>query len=563
VPEGSARRRISEADRVPLTTGIEPGTVIADRYRIEALLGEGGMGKVYRAEHVHMRKLVAVKVLHNDVTTTPEVVARFEREAVAAGNISHPHVASATDFGQLEDGSFFLVLELVPGSDLRTVVKEGPVPAERAVRIVRQIVAAVGAAHAAGIVHRDLKPENIMLVEGKNDDFVKVLDFGIAKLDSVGMVDPDGKTQAPTTGPQPLTRLGAVFGTPDYMSPEQALGQPIDARADLYSIGVILYELLSGERPFRGGAVSLMRKHVLQDAPPLPPSVAEVRDPRLQAIITKLLQKSPNERYADAAELGVALDELSTVAPGGSDASSALSPPPRTRSTVATLPALGAERPRKTRSGLWVLLVMVALGVGAFTWLRYRSVAVPWAVATAPWIGPVFEPSAGTARATTVPTSAPAASSVATAAGGAASDTARSPGSASPSAAAAAAPAPIPSASAAAPGDSATPAPSASASGSASASASGAAPASSAGAEDARSADTDEMADEPEEPSKPSGTAPRAGVAQGPAGARHGAHAPAHSGSQRHKAPPHSNQPPPRHTGPGGIYVPPPSQWFK
>src|SRR3984957_3805739 len=291
VPEGSARRRISEADRVPLTTGIEPGTVIADRYRIEALLGEGGMGKVYRAEHVHMRKPVAVKVLHGDVSTTPEVVARFEREAVAAGKIAHPNVAAATDFGRLENSSFFLVLEYVAGTDLRARINEGALSPERAVHIVRQITSAVGAAHAAGVVHRDLKPENIMLVEREGDpDFVKVLDFGIAKIDSIGILGDPASTASGPSSAQPLTKMGAVFGTPDYMSPEQALGQPIDARSDLYSIGVIFFELVAGQRPFKGGAVTLMRAHVLDAVPTLPPELVDTLGPQFNLVIQKLLQ---------------------------------------------------------------------------------------------------------------------------------------------------------------------------------------------------------------------------------------------------------------------------------
>jgi eukaryotic-like serine/threonine-protein kinase len=297
---------------------LAPGTIIAERYRVDAMLGEGGMGKVYAAEHIHMRKQVAIKVLHAEMSTTPEVVARFEREAVAAGKITHPNVAAATDFGRLEDRSFFLVLEYVAGVDLRAALRDGPLAPERAIKIVRQIAAAVGAAHAAGVVHRDLKPENIMLVDRDGEsDFVKVLDFGIAKIDSIGLAEaPSGG--APAAAP-PLTKMGAVFGTPDYMSPEQALGQPIDARSDLYSIGIMFFELLTGERPFKGGAVTLMRKHVLEEPPSLSPaalkSVGEAVGPRFDAVIQKLLKKSAAERYASASELLQALSELTDEAP--------------------------------------------------------------------------------------------------------------------------------------------------------------------------------------------------------------------------------------------------------
>src|SRR5258706_14913420 len=198
------------------------GKVLSDRYRIESVLGEGGMGAVYLAEHVLMRKRLAVKVLHPEMTRMPEMVARFEREAMAAAHIEHPSVAAATDFGKLEDGSFFLVLEYVEGTSLRDLIAQGPLLSERALHIAYQMASALARAHALGIVHRDLKPENVMLVEREGDpNFVKVLDFGIAKV-PVGDFshEPPGSDGAPV-----LTQLGMVYGTPEYMAPEQALGQ--------------------------------------------------------------------------------------------------------------------------------------------------------------------------------------------------------------------------------------------------------------------------------------------------------------------------------------------------
>src|SRR5690606_8292067 len=192
------------------------------------LLGEGGMGQVYRAQHVHMRKTVAIKVLHRELTMQPEIVARFEREAVAAARIEHPHVAAATDFGQLPDGSFYLVLEFIEGRSLTALWAEhGRLPPARALAIARQVCDALDAAHSAGIVHRDLKPDNVMLLAREGDaDFVKVLDFGIAKLQSDD-----------TSGQPALTKAGTVFGTPEYMAPEQAQGAGVDARSDLYTLG--------------------------------------------------------------------------------------------------------------------------------------------------------------------------------------------------------------------------------------------------------------------------------------------------------------------------------------
>jgi serine/threonine-protein kinase len=295
---------------------LQAGTVVADRYRVVELLGEGGMGAVYRVEHVHMRKQMALKVLHASMCGTQEVVARFEREAIAAGHIQHPNVVSASDFGKLPDGSFFLVLELVEGQSLRKLLTEGRVAPMRAVRIVQQIGAALGAAHAKGVVHRDLKPENVMVVERPADngvgteECVKVLDFGIAKVDveivSAGNVGASGSG----AGGQPLTRIGAVFGTPDYMSPEQAMGQGVDARSDLYSIGIIFYELLTGERPFRGGVVTVLRQHVLEDVPPLPLDVVAQLDPRVVDVLARLLAKTPEARLATADELCSTLGEV-------------------------------------------------------------------------------------------------------------------------------------------------------------------------------------------------------------------------------------------------------------
>src|SRR3954447_7275127 len=188
------------------------GSMISDRYRIEKLLGEGGMGAVYQAEHTHMRKRLAIKVLHPEMTRLPEVVARFEREAMAAAHIDHPHVVTATDFGKLEDGSFFLALEFVEGKSLREVIALGRLELGRALHIARQIAAALSRAHALKIVHRDLKPENVMLVEREGDpDFVKVLDFGIAKVQIGELTTGDVNQSGP--GQPVLTQAGMVYGT--------------------------------------------------------------------------------------------------------------------------------------------------------------------------------------------------------------------------------------------------------------------------------------------------------------------------------------------------------------
>ncbi|HMJ11959.1 MAG TPA: protein kinase [Polyangiaceae bacterium] len=274
------------------------GSVLAGRYRIEKLLGSGGMGSVYRAEHVHMRKAVAIKVLHREMTYLPEVVARFEREAVAAARIEHANVAAATDFGRLDDGAFYLVLEYVEGQSLRALMKEMKrLPSVRALHIAHQIADALNTAHSAGIVHRDLKPDNVMLIDREGEpDFVKVLDFGIAKLS----VEGQGQQQ-------PLTQLGSIFGTPDYMAPEQAQGLPVDARADLYTVGVLLYEMVAGTTPFSDDdMVVVLTRQLTADPPPLPADV----EPAFELLIRTLLAKAPEQRLPNAAELVRRIDEL-------------------------------------------------------------------------------------------------------------------------------------------------------------------------------------------------------------------------------------------------------------
>src|SRR6185295_2712151 len=246
------------------------GVTISDRYRIERLLGEGGMGAVYQAEHVLMRKRMAIKVLHPEMTRVDEVVKRFEREAMAAAHIDHPHVVTATDFGKLDDGSFFLALEYVEGKSLREVIAQGPLELGRALHIARQIASGLGRAHSIKIVHRDLKPENVMLVERDGDpDFVKVLDFGIAKV-QIGELTAGDVDAAASPGQPVLTQAGMVYGTPEYMAPEQALGQNVDARADLYALGIITYEMITGTRPFNAESkVALLGMQVTAPVPPM------------------------------------------------------------------------------------------------------------------------------------------------------------------------------------------------------------------------------------------------------------------------------------------------------
>jgi serine/threonine protein kinase len=301
----------SDSARVlPRVEDARVGTVLADRYRLNELVGEGGMGKVYGAEHIHMRKRVAVKVLHRELTTVPEVVARFEREAMAAANIDHPNVAIATDFGKLSDGAVFLVLEFVQGKNLRDEVAGGPFDIPRALHISRQIAGALGAAHTQSIVHRDLKPENVMLIEkGGDPDFVKVLDFGIAKV-PIDQIAKEAPADAPKSG-HVITRAGMVFGTPEYMAPEQALGQNVDGRADLYALGVILFEMITGGRPFSGDdKASILGQQLSKSPPRLAERLGAEVPESVEQIVVRLLAKEVALRFQKADEVASAIEAV-------------------------------------------------------------------------------------------------------------------------------------------------------------------------------------------------------------------------------------------------------------
>jgi eukaryotic-like serine/threonine-protein kinase len=279
------------------------GEVISGRYRITKLLATGGVSAVYLGQHVHMLKNVAIKVLDPNAEKLPEFVSRFRREAVAGAHVHHPNIASATDFGQLEDGSYFLVQEYVPGQTLNRLIAGGRPAPPHAVAIARKLAGALGAAHEVGIVHRDLKPSNVILVEG-TDDVVKLIDFGFAKLRF---------SDVPTLAPPPdepviteklLTQAGVVLGTVAYMAPEAALGMAaVDHRSDLYALGLILYEMLRG-RHARAGSFSA----VLGQADGTVDTAELDVSPALREVVERMVAPRMDDRFADPGEARSALE---------------------------------------------------------------------------------------------------------------------------------------------------------------------------------------------------------------------------------------------------------------
>ena len=271
------------------------GFTLDDKYRIEARLGVGGMGTVYRARHLLIDRTVAVKVLSQRFVEDDAAQMRFRREAKAAGRLQHQNAVAVTDFGQTAEGYVYIVMELLEGRTLREVLaKEAPLDTARAVALMLQTSAAVAAAHEAGIIHRDLKPANIFIVHNSElPSVVKVLDFGIAKLATDTLEEDEAHT---------LTQVGAMIGTPRYMSPEQCDGAELTPASDVYGLGVILYEMLTGIVPFSGSTpLAIAMKHT-SEAPRPPRDFVTSIPPSLEAVVLHALEKAPEKRPQDAAE---------------------------------------------------------------------------------------------------------------------------------------------------------------------------------------------------------------------------------------------------------------------
>jgi serine/threonine-protein kinase len=307
------------------------GHTLDDKYRLDAQLGVGGMGTVYRARHLLIDRPVAVKVLNPRFVEDEAARTRFQREARAAGRLQHTNAVTVTDYGQTEDGYVYIVMELLEGRTLRDILaKEAPLEAARSVSLMLQVSDAVAAAHEAGIIHRDLKPANIFIVHrAEVPSLVKVLDFGIAKLAAESLEEDEVKA---------LTQVGAMIGTPRYMSPEQCNGAELTPAADVYSLGVILYEMLTGTVPFSGSTpLAIAMKHT-SELPRRPREFVASIPAALEDVVLHALEKRPQDRPANAAEFRQEL--LTTAERLGLEHASITSSP-----NIEALRSVGMESP--------------------------------------------------------------------------------------------------------------------------------------------------------------------------------------------------------------------------
>ncbi|HOX44316.1 MAG TPA: protein kinase [Myxococcota bacterium] len=331
----------------PSTTGLRLLNTVLGSYRLLKILGEGGMGRVYLAEHTRLGRRVALKTLRSEYASNPSAVRRFFREARAVNQIRHENIVEITDFIEQEGGENYYIMELLEGVNLAEVLSaEGALPQDRILRIGLQIASALASVHEAGIVHRDLKSENIFLVERSGQkDFAKLFDFGVAKL------------YQPTVDPAVWkTQAGAILGTPEYMSPEQASGKEVDYRSDIYSFGIILFEMVTGQKPFKGKSFGEMVIKHLTVRPPRPSRMKDLPrpvDPALEELVLACLEKDPVKRPPSMRAVETRLLMLRGQA-------------------QADAPTLVPRPARRAKAWLatGLLLVLVLAGVGGWAALR-------------------------------------------------------------------------------------------------------------------------------------------------------------------------------------------------
>ena len=372
---GKCGTKIDQTDTVGANADPLVGSFVGDRFLVREKLGEGGMGVVYRAEQTAINRVVALKVLHANLTQDRSLHARFQNEAAASSRLNHPNTITVYDFGQTESQSLYIAMEYVDGKSLDDEIRMiGAMDYHRACRLAIQMCGSLADAHQNNIVHRDLKPENVMLCKrGEEEDFVKVLDFGIAKI-----MEDDGTDQV-----KALTKTGMVFGTPQYMSPEQIRGEKVDHRSDIYSMGVIVYQMLTGVLPFVADQpMGVLSKHLVDKPPSLNKTNPNARVPsEVEAVVMAALEKEPGKRPQTMKELA---DRLAAAAGLNSGAVPAVVPSGTTggngiADTVDISSAMGTridsrDGANQQKRGLLAALLVVALlliaGGGAWYALR-------------------------------------------------------------------------------------------------------------------------------------------------------------------------------------------------
>ena len=370
---------------------LEVGQLVTPSLRIVQRLGAGGMGSVWIADHLTLQTQVVVKIMSPELANNAEAVARFKAEASAAANVKSPHVVQMLDHGLAEDGSPYIVMELLEGADLRSFIRARSLNRKQIVSVVLQVAKALGKAHESGVIHRDIKPGNIFLCTGDGDYFVKILDFGIAKS-SFGSVGDGAHTQT-----------GMMIGSPPFMSPEQLRGdKALDHRADLWSLAVVLFQGLTGKRPFQGDSVAELAVAIHTPPPPRPSALDPSLPPELDAWFAKAFAQRPDDRFQSARELADALEEAMSGVPTGS----AMGPVPSDYGTARSATAV-PKADRRWPAVVVVGAVLAVLGVGGVMKLGPRGGAAAASSAPMPATAPLPLP--------TPTASAPTASSTASA----------------------------------------------------------------------------------------------------------------------------------------------------
>ncbi|MBA3451741.1 MAG: serine/threonine protein kinase [Deltaproteobacteria bacterium] len=355
------------------------GQVVGGRYWLREHLGRGQMGDVFRARHTKVPRQFAIKVLHPELVRDPKLCARFEREAAVAGRLRHRNVISVIDFGETAH-SRYIVMELALGPSLAQLIEQGPVDPARAIRIAMQVCDGLHHAHEADLIHRDLKPENVILELENDEEVAKIVDFGLAIVrDGAG----EGNTR--------LTTRGMVLGTPHYLAPESAMGKPIDRRADLFALGVMLFEMLTGQMPFAGDGVQVATANVGARTPTMASRAPDVVvDPLLEAVVRRLLEKRPQDRFATALEVHdvlrlIGCDRRAAAAVLGIELAIDAAPhAPGPETQIATDEVAPLSERGRGRSAVWATVLVMLLFAGiAGVALRSRTAADPIAVVLA------------------------------------------------------------------------------------------------------------------------------------------------------------------------------------